>query len=165
MALLEIRTYPDPVLREKCTPVDDVTDEIRSLLSDMAETMYDAPGIGLAAPQIGITKRLLVVDVGEEEERKLYKVINPEIVATSGEVEYEEGCLSLPGICEKVTRPAEATIKALNENGEEITIEATGLLAICLQHEIDHLDGVLIFDHISRLKRGLVLSKLKKLKK
>ena len=173
MALLEIITFPDPILREKCTPVESIDDEIRELVEDMVETMYDAPGIGLAAPQIGCTERIIVIDVGEdvgsEEEPKkvpnLHKLINPEIVSRTGTTTYEEGCLSLPGVQETVERAAEVVVEALNPEGEKVTIEANGLLAICLQHEIDHLDGVLILDHISRLKRNMIIPKLKKRKK
>lgn len=169
MATLEIVIYPDPRLREKCSPVAEVTDEIRSLLNDMVETMYDAPGIGLAACQVGITKRLVVIDIGEDFETgapgQLYKLVNPEIISSDGRVEGEEGCLSIPDIREYVTRAEKVVVKALNEQGTKIEICAAGLLAICLQHEIDHLNGVLFIDHLSRLKREMVKGKLRKLTK
>lgn len=168
MALLPIVIYPHPVLREPAQPVEKITDEIRQLLDDMAETMYAAPGIGLAAPQVGRSIRAIVVDVDFDSDdaatsRNLLKIINPEIIAESEDiVEGEEGCLSLPGIRENVERAAEITIRGLDSDGKEFELEASGLLAICLQHEIDHLDGILIFDRISRLKRQLALAKLKK---
>ena len=167
MAILDIVLYPEKVLRETAEPVDKVDDQIRQLLSDMAETMYAAPGIGLAAPQIGILKRIIVVDTQEREDpgdkTGLLKLINPELLEQSGEIEMEEGCLSLPGITENVKRPGYVKIKALNEDGQEVVLEATGLLSVCLQHEIDHLNGVLFIDHLSRLKRNMLKSKLKKI--
>ena len=170
MALLDIVLYPEPRLREKCTPVKKVTDQIRKILDDMAETMYDAPGVGLAASQVGVKERLIVVDVGDDEEgsenpSRLYKIINPEIVKKSGKVEWEEGCLSIPGIKDKVKRSAEVLVQGLDENGKEIEIAADGLLAVCLQHEVDHLDGILFIDHLSRVKCELLKSKLAKAKK
>ncbi len=172
MAILDIVLYPDPRLREETTPVEEITAEIRALLDDMAETMYDAPGIGLAAPQIGSNLRICVVDVGfpededdgdDEPKRNLYKLVNPRIVAKEGEVDSEEGCLSIPTIREKVKRAEKVVVQALNELGEEIELEADGLFGICLQHEIDHLDGVLFIDYLSKLKKQLVKSKIKKL--
>ncbi len=169
MSILEIIEYPDPRLRQKCEPAKKVDDRIRDLLNDMAETMYDAPGVGLAAAQVGIKERLIVVDVGEDEESgrvpKLYKLVNPEIIESSGKIEYEEGCLSIPGPKEVVKRPGEVIVEALDENGKKITIEAEGLLAVCLQHEIDHLNGVLFIDHLSRLKRERLLAKYLKRQK
>jgi len=166
MAVLNIRTYPDSVLRENCASITQVTDEVRQLLDDMAETMYAAPGIGLAAPQIGRAVRVIVVDVEHDDEQstqtKLLKLINPEIIAAEGTTETEEGCLSLPGLREYVTRSASITLKALDPQERELKIDATGLLAICLQHEIDHLNGVMIIDHLSRLKRELAKKKLLK---
>jgi len=169
MAILDIVTYPDPRLRERAREVESVTDEIRKLLDDMAETMYEAPGIGLAANQVGVLHRAIVVDVGEDPElgieSKLYKILNPSIVKQLGSSENEEGCLSIPDVREYVTRSEQVTVIGLDENGKEITLEADGLLAICLQHEIDHLNGVLFIDHLSRLKRSLLKNKLDKLAK
>lgn len=166
MAKLEIVTFPDPRLKKKCEEVEEVTPEIRKFLTDMAETMYEAPGIGLAAPQVGRNIRAVVIDIGEDEETgrksRLYKLINPEIVERKGTTEYEEGCLSIPEVRETVKRSASVVVEALDENGKELTIEASDLLAICLQHEIDHLDGVLFIDRLSTLKRELVRSQLKK---
>lgn len=174
MAVLKILTYPNKMLRAHCAEVETVTDAERKLLDDMAETMYAAPGIGLAAPQVGVLRRLLVVDVGsciegdesvKEGKSSLYKMINPEILLAEGATDTEEGCLSLPGVRESVRRPDKIQVKALNENAEEIVMEAEGLLAVCVQHEIDHLNGVLFIDHLSRLKRQMINSKLKKLAK
>jgi len=168
MALLEIVEFPNPGLKENCAEVTEVTDEIKTLLEDMAETMYDAPGVGLAAPQIGIQKRIIVVDPGpknpedENETGELYKLVNPEIIKSEGQVDSEEGCLSIPGIKETIKRSQRVVVKALNEDGEEINIDADGFLAIVLQHEIDHLNGVLFIDHLSRLKQKLVKAKIKK---
>ena len=169
MAILDITLYPNPVLKEVATEIKEVDSEIKQLLDDMAETMYDAPGIGLAAPQIGKSIRAIVVDVGVSEdgtgERVLYKLVNPKIIESSGTMLGEEGCLSIPDVREVVERAETITVEALNENGEKITIEATELLAVCLQHEIDHLDGVLFIDKLSRLKKELIRGKLKKLAK
>ena len=173
MALLDIVLYPDPVLKKVASPVEEVNEEMRTLLADMAETMYEAPGIGLAAPQIGKSIRAIVVDVGgsddceccEPKERALLKLVNPEIVASSGKASGEEGCLSIPDVRELVERAEQITVEALDENGEKVTVEADGLLSVCLQHEIDHLDGVLFIDKISRLKKELIRGKLKKLSK
>ena len=166
MPLLEILNYPHPVLRKHASPIARVTDEIRELLDDMAATMYDAPGIGLAAPQVGHSIRAIVIDVDHDEDsgqgKNLIKLINPEIISATGSVESEEGCLSLPGIRDYVARAAAVTVKAIDPDEKEIKIEATDLLAACLQHEIDHLNGVLIIDHFSRLKRELAKAKLKK---
>lgn len=169
MAVLEIVLFPDPRLREPCVEVTSVDDRIRKIFDDMSETMYAAPGIGLAASQVGVRERLIVVDVGEDEEEgteaRLYKIANPEIVGEDGKTEYEEGCLSIPGIKETVRRSERIVVEGLDENGKEIEIEATGLLAICLQHEIDHLNGVLFIDHLSRVKREMILSRLAKRKR
>lgn len=163
----EILTFPDPLLKKKCAPVKEITNETRKLLDEMAETMYAAPGIGLAAPQIGEMVRAIVVDIGDDEElareKKLYRLINPKIVAKSGKTEYEEGCLSIPTIREWVKRSELVTVEALDEQGRPVRIEADGLLAICLQHEIDHLDGILFVDRLSTSKRELVKPKLKEL--
>eukprot|EP00752_Nemacystus_decipiens_P017406 g15601.t1 len=167
MAILPILVAPHPVLKRKAEPVTAVTDEERRLLDDMLETMYDAPGIGLAAPQVGVSKRMLVVDVAREGEApQPMKLINPEILERSDDLAaYEEGCLSFPEQFAEVKRPARVRIAYLDETGEAREIEAEGLLATCLQHEIDHLDGVVFVDHISQLKRTMILRKLQKLKK
>ncbi|MEQ8284500.1 peptide deformylase [Thalassospira sp.] len=167
MALREILIVPDPRLKKECEPVTDVNDEIRQLLDDMLETMYAAPGIGLAAPQIGVMKRVVVMDVSDEEEKsKPLKMINPEIIWESEEMAvYQEGCLSIPDQYADVERPAEVGMRYLDENGKEHEIEADGLLATCIQHEIDHLDGVLFTDYLSALKRNMILKKVQKLQK
>lgn len=169
MAVRQILLYPDPRLREEAEPVQTVDASIREILNDMAETMYAAPGIGLAGPQIGVGKRLVVIDLGDredpEEKGHLYKLVNPEVISTSGTVEWEEGCLSIPDIKERVKRKAKITVSALNEKGEEIILEADDLLAVCLQHEIDHLNGVLFIDRLSRLRKELLRSKLDRLRK
>ncbi|MCC6220124.1 MAG: peptide deformylase [Deltaproteobacteria bacterium] len=169
MALLEILTYPDPFLRTKCTPVQKISKDIVKLLDDMAETMYAAKGIGLAASQIGSPHRVIVLDVRESEEGEntksassLYKIINPTIIKSEGKSEGEEGCLSIPDIRENVVRMANVVVSGQDVDGSNITIEATGLLSVCLQHEIDHLDGILFIDRLSRLKRSMIKSKLKK---
>lgn len=167
MSIHPILIAPDPRLRQVATPVAAVDDAVRRLLDDMLETMYDAPGIGLAAVQIGIMKRLVVLDVsGEEEERKPLRLINPEVTWQSDDKgTYEEGCLSIPGVFEAVDRPARCRVSYLDETGAQQEIEADGLLATCLQHEIDHLDGKLFIDYLSRLKREMILRKMKKYKK
>lgn len=167
MALLPIITAPDPILETISTPVEQVTDEVRQQLADMLETMYAAPGIGLAAIQVGIPKRMLVIDVSREGEDKapLY-IINPEITWASDDDQlYEEGCLSLPEQYAEVARPAEVKVSYLDRNGDRQELQADGLLAICLQHEMDHLDGILFVDHISALKRNMILRKLLKQKR
>ncbi|MDO8494895.1 MAG: peptide deformylase [Deltaproteobacteria bacterium] len=165
MSILPIVIYPDPALKTKCEPVAEVTKEIQKILDNMAETMYAAPGIGLAAPQVGITQRLIVIDVSSREEgapKKLYQLVNPKIVAREGEIEWEEGCLSIPGFLQNMKRSAKVTVEALDKKGKPIQIEAQELLAVCLQHEIDHIDGKLIIDNVSRLKRKLYLEELEK---
>jgi peptide deformylase len=157
MALLTILHYPDPKLREKAQPVDRVTPEIRKLIEDMAETMYAAPGVGLAAPQVGRALRIFVVDVADEgEPSALRAFVNPAIVAREGKQSFREGCLSFPALSEEIERAATVTVRALDENGTPFTLEADGLLAIAIQHENDHLDGVLMIDHLGTLKRRLV---------
>lgn len=167
MAILDILTAPDPVLKKKADPVEEITDEIRTLLDDMLETMYDAPGVGLAAPQVGVLKRVIVVDVaGDDEDPAPMKMINPEVVWSSDETDlYEEGCLSVPESFSEVERPERVRIKYQDETGELCEIDADGLLSTCVQHEIDHLDGTLFIDHISRIKRSMILRKLTKMKK
>lgn len=167
MALLPILIAPDPVLETISTPVETVTDEVRQQLDDMLETMYAAPGIGLAAIQVGIPKRMLVIDVARdgEEKQPLY-IINPEITWVSDDDQlYEEGCLSLPEHYAEVERPAEVKVSYLDRNGDRQELHADGLLAVCLQHEMDHLDGVLFVDHLSALKRNMILRKLLKQKR
>ena len=167
LAILDILTAPDPLLKKKASPVEKVTDEIRTLMDDMVETMYVAPGIGLAAPQVGVLKNIIVVDVsGNDEEPHPYKMVNPEITWASEELAtYEEGCLSVPESFSEVERPARVKIRYMDENEQEHEIEADGLLATCVQHEIDHLNGTLFIDHISRIKRSIIMRKLTKMKK
>jgi len=161
MALLEILQAPHPVLKAKAAPVAQVDDRLRQLAADMFETMYKAPGIGLAAPQVGIAERLVVLDVAEGEERRPMVLVNPEILWKSGERgTAEEGCLSLPGQFADVTRPLAVKVRFLDEQGEARELEAEGLLARCVQHEIDHLDGVLFVDHLSALKRNMIMRRL-----
>jgi peptide deformylase len=151
-----ILTYPDPELKKKASPVVVINDTIRQLVQDMADTMYDAPGVGLAAPQIGVHQRVIVIDVSPKEDApELIVAINPVIVYADGDSYEEEGCLSVPRYAANVRRHARVIVKALNLEGEEITCKADGLLAIAFQHEIDHLDGVLFVDHISPLKREI----------
>ena len=156
---------PDPLLRQQSKPVETVDSEIQRLADDMLETMYDAPGIGLAAIQIGVPRRMLVIDLSrDDEENKPQVFINPEILKVSDDVStYEEGCLSIPDYYAEVERPASLTVGYVDRDGKQQTIEADGLLATCLQHEIDHLNGVLFIDHISRLKRDMVIKKFTKL--
>lgn len=164
MALLEVRLLGAKVLRERAAPVQEITDETRRLVSDMFDTMYDAEGIGLAAPQVGIPERILVVDVADEDEtRHVHALVNPVIIGSSRDTGKEvEGCLSIPGIEESVTRPARVTVEGLSPDGEPVRLEAEGLLARALQHEVDHLDGVLFIDRVSPLKRGILLRKWRK---
>ena len=170
MTVRKVVMHTHDVLSEMCTPVADITDELRAILDDMLETMYDAPGIGLAAPQIGINQRFLVMNVDRDDredsknEGTAFKLINPEVIWESEEVNtYDEGCLSLPGIAGDVERPAAVKVKYLDERGDEQVLEADGLLATCVQHEIDHLNGVLFIDHLSRLRRSSLLRKYKKI--
>lgn len=167
MAKRPIIWAPDPVLKTKCTPVQAVDDDIRSLMDDMLDTMYAAPGIGLAAPQVGVTKRVIVVDVSEKDEPNApICLANPEVVWTSDETApHEEGCLSLPDLYADVERPVAVKVRYLDRDGAPQELEADGLLAICLQHEIDHIDGVLFVDHLSALKRNMFLKKMVKAKK
>ena len=160
MALIPIILIPDPVLRKVAAPVAEITDGTRQLLDDMADTMYDAPGIGLAAPQVNISERIIVMDCGRDEAPELHKMINPEIVASSEERSVlEEGCLSIPNQTADVERPANVDVRYLDVDGNEQMLHCEGLLAACVQHEIDHLDGVLFIDHISRLKRDMIVRK------
>lgn len=152
----KILTFPDPELKKVSQPVTVINDKIRELVRDMAETMYDAPGVGLAAPQIGVHQRVVVIDVtGKDEPRQLIVAINPVIIHAEGEVYEEEGCLSIPKYSANVRRHERVVVKTLNLDGEEITFRADDLLAIAFQHEIDHLDGILFVDHLSPLKKGI----------
>jgi peptide deformylase len=163
MALLSILEVPDPRLRQKALPVQAIDERVAALLDDMLETMYAAPGIGLAAPQVGVAQRMVVVDVGPKEDRKPIRLINPEIVTLSEECQDgEEGCLSLPNQFAPVKRSVSVKVRYTDEIGQTREVEADGLLARCLQHEIDHLDGILFTDHLSRLKRDMVMKKLEK---
>ena len=161
MALLPILHYPDPRLHKLAAPVTVVDERIRQLVKDMAETMYAAPGIGLAATQVDVHQRVLIIDTSETRDQ-LQTFINPEILERSGEAETEEGCLSVPGIYDKVTRAERVKVQALNTQGEIFTLEAEGLLAVCIQHEIDHLDGKVFVEYLSRLKQQRIAAKLKK---
>jgi peptide deformylase len=161
MALLHVLKYPDPRLHKIAAPVRRVDDEVRALVRDMAETMYAAPGIGLAATQVDVHRRIIVIDISETRDQ-LRTFINPEIVEKSGEAEWEEGCLSVPGIYEKVTRAQRVKVKALDAVGKPFTLEAEDLLAVCIQHEMDHLEGKVFVERLSRLKQQRILSRLRK---
>ena len=161
MALLPILHYPDPRLKKRAEPVTEVDESIRRLAADMAETMYAAPGIGLAATQVDVHKRVIVIDVTEDRSG-LTVLINPEILEKDGECVSEEGCLSVPGIYDKVTRAERVKVRALNLEGETIEFEAEGLLAVCIQHEIDHLDGKVFVEYLSPLKQSRIKAKLVK---
>jgi len=166
MAIRPIVKYGDPVLREVSQPVESITTEVKQLLADLKAALHDAHGLGLSAVQIGVLLRVFIVDLSAVDitaETKIF--INPEIIENSGSVEYEEGCLSFPGIYQRLTRPERVKIKALDENGKEFTMEAEGIAARAIQHENDHLDGVLFIDHFSSLSRALVDRKLKRLAK
>lgn len=164
MAILEILTYPDPVLRKVAAPVKNINAKTARLIDDMLETMYAAPGVGLAAPQVGASQRIIVMDVDHENPHKqIYKLINPVITRAEGDIVWEEGCLSVVDFTAEVRRAAQVEVVALDENEKELKIEAEGLLAIALQHEIDHLDGKLFIDRISRLKRELYTRRRKKM--
>ena len=164
MAIREILVVPNPVLKEVSAPVERVDDELRALMDDMLETRYAAPGIGLAAIQVGVPKRVIVMDIardGEEKQPRFFA--NPEILWASEETApYEEGCLSVPEIYDEVERPARVKIRYLDYRGETVEEDAEGLFAVCIQHEMDHLDGVLFIDHLSRLKREQAIKKVKK---
>lgn len=165
MAIRTILTVPDPRLKQISKPVEGgVTDDIRALMGDMLETMYDAPGIGLAAIQVGVPLRVIVMDLaGKDEPRQPRYFVNPEILEPTEETKpYEEGCLSVPDIYEEVERPARCRVRYLNYHGEEVIEDAEGVFAVCIQHEMDHLNGVVFLDHLSRVKRDMALRKLKK---
>jgi len=161
----EILIWPDPVLKEIAKPIDRVDDSIRRLLDDMSETMYAADGVGLAAPQIAVGKRCIVIDTSPRQEgQKLIHLVNPRIVKAEGTTTYNEGCLSIPGEAEEVERAAKVWVRALDYHGGEFELECEGLLAIAVQHEADHLDGTLFVDHLSSLKREVIRRRMKKLK-
>ena len=161
MAVLQILAYPDPRLRKIAAPVSAVTPEIQRLVRDMAETMYAAPGVGLAATQVDVHKRVVVIDTSETRD-ELRVFINPEIVALDGEAECEEGCLSVPGYYDKVRRAARVRVRALDARGEPFELEAEGMLAVCLQHETEHLVGKVFVDHLSPLKQARLAARLRK---
>jgi peptide deformylase len=159
----EVLVYPDPALKQKAKPVAKVDDAIRMLVKDMVDTMYAEEGVGLAAPQIGVAKRILVVDTSPRQKgEKLRVFINPELVSAEGRTRYPEGCLSIPGESEEIERFDQVTVRALDQQGEPFELKATGLLAIALQHEMDHLDGVLFVDRLSSVKRGLIRKRMLK---
>jgi len=161
MAILKILNYPDPRLHTVAKPVAEVDAAIRQLINDMAETMYEAPGIGLAATQVDAHIQLLIIDTSETKDQ-LQVFINPKIIARSGEQDYEEGCLSVPGIYETVTRAEKVTVEALNYEGKKFTLKAHGLLSVCIQHEIDHLLGRVFVEYLSPLKRSRIKNKMLK---
>ena len=166
MAIKEIIKVPNPILKKISEPVKEVNDEIRSILDDMLDTMYDAPGIGLAAIQIGIPLRMLVIDISKEEKKDPLFFINPEIVKPSKDLSsFEEGCLSVPGIWEEIERPDKCKVKFLNRKGKKQEKECNGLLATVIQHEMDHLGGIVFVDHLSRLKKDLSIKKSIKFQK
>ena len=166
MTVQKILTEPDPILRKKSSPIANVDNDLRKMLKNMLETMYKAPGIGLAAIQVGILKRAVVIDVSKEDEKKnpLF-LINPEIIYRSNETSiYEEGCLSLPGQYAEIERPSKCQVKYIDFDGKAKELKAEGLLSTCIQHEIDHLDGVLFIDYLSKLKKTMIIKKLSKQK-
>jgi len=161
MALLTILEYPDPRLKKVAAPVAAVTADVRNLVRDMAETMYAAPGVGLAATQVNVHKRVIVIDISEHKD-DLRVFINPEILSAEGEAECEEGCLSVPGYYDKVTRAERVRVRALDEHGETFELDADGMLAVCIQHEMDHLVGKVFVEYLSPLKRARLAAKLRK---
>jgi len=166
MAILEILKYPHPVLKRRCEPVAEIDEEVRKLIDDMRETMYGARGVGLAACQVGVSRRVIVLDVSPmDPEHTFLALINPEITSEEGEVDNEEGCLSVPDYLEKVKRKEKVCVRGVSPEGMEVEIKGDGILAIALQHEIDHINGILILDRVSRLKREIYRNKLKKEKR
>lgn len=161
MAILDILHFPDPRLRQRAREVDQVNDQLRQLVDDMFETMYQAPGIGLAATQVDVQKRVVVIDISEEQNQPQV-FINPEILVKEGVEEMDEGCLSVPGVYERVQRAERIKVRALDRDGHSFELETDGLLAVCIQHEIDHLDGKLFVDYLSQLKRQRIRKKLEK---
>ncbi len=164
MAILNILHFPDPRLETVASPVETVDDALRATIDDMFETMYDAPGIGLAATQVDFHQRVIVIDVSEEKDQPLV-LINPELLESEGEEEMDEGCLSVPGIYETVRRAEKVKVRALDRDGQPFELAADGLLAVCIQHEMDHLDGKLFVDYLSSLKRQRIRKKLEKLRR
>ncbi|HWN29769.1 MAG TPA: peptide deformylase [Burkholderiales bacterium] len=164
MAILKILLYPDRRLHTLAKPVVEVNDQVRKLVADMAETIYAAPGVGLAATQVDVHKQVIVIDISETRD-KLLTFINPEILASSGVSDCEEGCLSVPGIFEKLQRAERVTVRALDREGKLFTLDADGLLSVCIQHEIDHLKGKVFVEYLSRLKQARILNKLKKMQR
>jgi len=166
MTIKKILTEPDPFLRQKSSEVEKVTDETRKLMDDMLETMYNAPGIGLAAIQIGVPKRVIVIDLSRDEKKNPLYFVNPKIIKKSDtDSTYEEGCLSVPGQFAEVDRPDKCHVSFLDYNGKKQELKAEGLLATCIQHEMDHLEGILFIDYLSKLKKNLIVKKLSKQKK
>lgn len=164
MAILDVLIYPDDNLAKVCQPVETIDAQLNTFIDNMFDTMYEHEGIGLAAPQVNVLKRVITIDIEGDKTNQIV-LINPEIIESSGETGIEEGCLSIPGFRALVPRKEKLTVKALNRQGQEFVLEADGLLAICIQHEIDHLNGVLFVDHISQLKRQRIKEKMLKLKK
>lgn len=164
MAILDVLIYPDDSLAKVCQPVETIDAQLNTFIDNMFDTMYEHEGIGLAAPQVNVLKRVVTIDIEGDKTNQIV-LINPEIIESSGETGIEEGCLSIPGCRALVPRKEKLTVKALNRQGQEFVLEADGLLAICIQHEIDHLNGVLFVDHISQLKRQRIKEKMLKLKK
>jgi peptide deformylase len=166
MAVLEILKYPHPVLKKRCEAVGQIDEEVRKLIDDMRETMYRASGVGLAACQVGVSRRVIVLDVNPmDPQHTFFALINPEIISDEGEIDHEEGCLSVPDCLEKVKRKEKVCVKGISPEGMEVEIKGEGILAIALQHEIDHINGTLILDRVSRLKRQIYRDKLKKEKR
>jgi len=166
MAILEIFKYPHAILKRRCKEVEKIDGDVEKLIYDMMETMYDANGVGLAACQVGVPQRIIVVDVSPiDPKQRLFAMINPEIIYEEGEIDHEEGCLSVPDCLEKVKRKEKIRVRGLSPEGKEVEIEGEGVMAFALQHEIDHLNGVLILDRISRLRREIYRDKLKKEKR
>lgn len=163
MSTLNILHFPDPKLRQKAAPVAEVDDSIRTLVDDMFETMYAAPGIGLAAVQVNVLKRIIVIDISEDKNQPQC-FINPELIESSGDEKMEEGCLSVPGIYELVSRAKDITVRYLDRNGKTQELTVDGLLAVCIQHEMDHLDGKLFVDYLSEMKRNRIRKKMEKMR-
>ncbi len=162
MEKLDIVLYPEAGLREVCTPIAEMNDSLDKLIDDMLYTMYDAPGIGLAAPQVAVQQRLIVMDVSEKGDQPIV-LINPEVVKSAGKLSWEEGCLSMPGIYATIKRPSDILVRGMDRDGKPIEFEADALLAVCIQHEIDHLDGKMFIDHLSGLKRMRAMQQFRKL--
>ena len=163
MAILPIRVYPDPVLREQAKPVEKITPDVQRLIDDMAETMYAAPGVGLAANQVGILSRIFTIDIAPENgPSDLHVFINPEIIHKDGEIAWKEGCLSFPGVSEDIERAAKVRVRALNRDGQVFEMEAEGLMAVVIQHESEHLDGKLLLDRLGPVRRQIVRRRLRK---